>query len=561
VRHCPSKAIKVKNGSASVMPELCVACGICYQVCPAGAKQIRSDVARAKRLLSKKRQVFASIAPSWLTSFENFGKEKLIKALKKLGFAGVSETALGAEQVSSMTNDILEKAPNGIFISSACPAAVDYIKKYIPKRADNIMNLLSPLLVHCKLLRKEFGDDIGIVFFGPCIAKKQEADNHPELLDIVLTFEDLKTWLEEEHIKPELLPDSEEEFALGEAEEGKLYPIEGGMLDTIRSDKNDNVIYMTLSGLLNIESVLSGDGADNVENKIIVECLACNNGCINGPVIKKSTDKFQDIIRIAREKNKHRRTSAGRKLEVDLNENIKPSYQAPGVLGDDEIKIALAKIGKYKKDDELNCGGCGYQTCRDFARALIEDKAEVEMCVSHLKKLSQKKANALIKYIPAGVAIVDNNLKIIECNRLFATMFDDVNELAYDAMPGLKGVKLEKIVGFKDLFQTTLEAGGEFERKDFVYGNMILNINMFTIEKHRVVGAIIQDVTKNELHREQIAEKARDVIQKNIITVQTIANCLGEHMADTEILLREVARGYQKDKKQTPLKGKPEDDD
>jgi len=212
----------------------------------------------------------------------------------------------------------------------------------------------------------------------------------------------------------------------------------------------------------------------------------------------------------------------------------------------DESSIikTLASIGKYTKEDELNCGGCGYQTCRDFAKALIAGKAEPEMCVSHLKKLSQKKANALIKYIPAGVLIFDGAMKIIECNRRFAEMFGDSTLLAYEAEPGLKGVDIDAVLDFTDLFRTAMAGSGELERRNFVYKDMILDINIFSIEKNRVSGAIIQDVTIAEFHREKIAEKAREVIQKNILAVQKIANCLGEHMADTEIILREVASGY-----------------
>ena len=172
------------------------------------------------------------------------------------------------------------------------------------------------------------------------------------------------------------------------------------------------------------------------------------------------------------------------------------------------------------------------------------------MCVSHLRQLAQKKSNALIRYIPAGVVIVDRHLRIVECNRRFAELFDEDTVLAYDSCGGLTGAELSAFADFSDLMAAALLSGGEVERHNQVCGDKILNISVFTISPNQSVGAIIQDVTSLELHREQVSEKARAVIRKNIITVQKIARNLGEHMAETEILLREVAGSY------TEIKGK-----
>ncbi len=544
VRHCPCKAIRVKGGNASVIPELCVACGICYQVCPAGAKQIRDDISRAKFLIADGHKVYASIAPSWVNYFPGLKPEILIHALRKLGFAWVGETALGAQQVSAATADMIAKADHGIFISSACPSVVEFIKRYIPEHTPNITPIMSPLLTHCQMMKKHYGQDIKTVFFGPCIAKKQEADTHPGLLNVALTFEDLKKWLEEARIKFQFLTTEENDrFSPAPAEEGRLYPIEGGMIDTVKSGQNDKTVYIKLSSLKNIERALKGQ-LDDGGRKIFIECLACRNGCVNGPVMDKCGTKLDDLVRIAAIWPEDSRSSASRKLEVANNEEFTPIMLKNGVPDEKSIQKTLQSIGKFTKDDELNCGGCGYQTCRDFAKALISGKGEPEMCVSHLKKLSQKKANALIKYIPAGVVIVDNNLSIIECNLRFAKMFDESSALAFEVQPGLRGVSLGTTVEFTDLFRTAMATGNDLERRNFVYKGMILDIDIFSIERNRVVGAIIQDVTQSELQREKIAEKARSVIMKNIMTVQKIANCLGEHMADTEIILKEVASGY-----------------
>lgn len=542
IRHCPSKAIKIKDGNASVIPELCVACGICVKVCPAGAKHIRNDVSRAKFIISKQKKVIAAMAPSWRSAFKNIDQAQLVDALKKLGFDEVSEVALGAQVVSAATAKYLNSAPNGLYLSSACPAAVDYIRKYIPEYTAKITAFISPALTHAKMLKSHFGKNSNVIFFGPCAAKKQESDAHPEIMSLALTFTNLVDWFKIENIDVGKMP-GDNNFKPDRANEGKLYALEGGMLDTIRNkNESDKIHFLALSGLHNIERTLSGDYNKNSNTKLFVECLACEGGCINGPGMPDNCNRISDIMEIASSCNTF---SVSRQLiDIDIEQNITPEYLNKTKITEKEISIELAKVGKYSSTDELNCGGCGYQSCRGFAKAVIEGKAEHSMCLSFLRKLAQKKSNALIKYIPAGVLILDKNLSIIECNIHFAKLFDESTELAFLAKPGLQGVRLKKIITFIDLFETALATGQDVIRNNFLNEDKILNISIFTVEPKQIVGAIIQDVTVTELHREQISAKAKTVIRKNVITVQKIANYLGEHMAETESLLREVANDY-----------------
>ena len=544
VRHCPSKAIKVVDGRASVIPDLCVSCGRCVRICPAGAKHIRNDLAKAQAILSTHKKVYAAIAPSWRSNYPEISDKQLIKGLKELGFAGVSETALGAELVSSATGKLLDQAQSGIFISSACPAAVDYIRKYLPHHARNVTQVLSPLLVHANLLKKKYGKKTPIIFFSPCSAKKTEADHHPELVDVALTFQDLDSWLKSRNIVLEKLKTSRETFVPHSAQEGKVYPIEGGMIETIRqNEKGDNTLYLTATGLESIDRLLENKITDTDGMKIFIECLACEGGCINGPAMRNQGGTLQDIIETCR--NVSRQSSLNRKIDVEINKEYSADEVRPIDISEKNINKALARVGKYSITDELNCGGCGYGTCREFAKAMLANKAEPQMCLSYLRKLAQKQSNALIKYIPAGVVIVDEKLRIIESNYNFSRLFDESTQLAYDALPGLAGVELSKVLDFTDLFEAALASGKDVNRENFIYGEKILNINVFTIEKRHFIGAVIQDVTESELHREKIAEKAQEVIRKNVLTVQKVAEYLGEHMADTEIILHEVASGYK----------------
>lgn len=204
VRHCHCKAIRIVNARAAVIPELCVCCGTCVKVCPAHAKKIRSDLSRLRFLLENGETLYASIAPSFVGYFKGVSINRLAGALKKLGFAGASETALGAELVSAETGKIVQESDRKLFISSACPASVDYIRKYAPEYTDSIVPVVSPVMAHAKLLKQTYGDKIKVVFFGPCAAKKNEADRSPDVLSLAVTFESLRNLLGGKRDRPDV---------------------------------------------------------------------------------------------------------------------------------------------------------------------------------------------------------------------------------------------------------------------------------------------------------------------------------------------------------------------
>lgn len=551
VRHCICKAIRIVNARAAVIPDLCVSCGECVKVCPAHAKKIRSDLSRAKYLIESGEKVYASIAPSFIGYFKGMTIGNMTYALKRLGFAGVSETALGAQLVSAQTAEFLAKAPDGVSISSACPAVVDYITKYHSDWTENITPVVSPVMAHARYLKHTFGNDIKVVFFGPCAAKKNESDKNPGDLALALTFPTLEDWLDEKEIT--LSKDESLEPDIVHAEEGRLYSLEGGMNDTIRAAAPD-VRFIAVSGLDNISRLLekASSAKSSHKGKLFIEALACAGGCVNGPAMRGGHSNVDVLMQTFADGGF--RSSGGREVPVDIyTPHVRQVIPEPAIT-QDQIREALESVGKYTKADELNCGGCGYNTCREFAKAKLEGKAEASMCVSYLKKISQKTSNALIKYIPAGVVIADSEFKVLECNRHFAELCGSETLEAYELCGSLAGATLDSMIEFTDLFETVMANGGELERFNQMYGERIFNISVFAITPGRTAGAVVQDVTTTELHREQIAEKARQVIRENVLTVQKIARDLGEHMAKTEILLDEVAGTYESHNAQSPEK-------
>ncbi len=549
LRHCPTKSISVSGGHAVVQPERCVACGRCVTTCPARAKTIRNDRGVAKRLIASGRTLVAAVAPSWVAEFGNLDEPRLVAALKQLGFHHVSETALGAQEISAATAAMLTSATPGLYLSSACPVAVDYIRLMMPRVAPRILPMLSPALAHARLLKTVFGPRCAVVFFGPCAAKKNEADRHPDLLDVALTFQDLRELWQDAEIDPErVIPIAEDRFEPERATDGALYPVEGGMIRSIEFRRlPDTVRVVSVAGLEAIHNALAGMDDVTFQQPVFVECLACAGGCVAGPCATPTPDTLARRLRVEDAVTLTGPTGdchAPRVSVMDASFWATPDIPEEPDPGEDGVRQALRRVGKTSAEDELNCGGCGYNTCRDFARALALGRAEPTMCVSWMRKLAQKKANALLRCMPSGVVIVDRNLRIVECNEAFARLFgDDLREM-WELKPGLAGCRLSKVVPFVDLFESVLLTGRECHYDHYRCANHLYDITVFSLDPGETVGAVIQDVTRQEFQRDEIARKANEVITRNLLTVQEIACRLGEHMAETEILLRSIAEAY-----------------
>lgn len=562
VRRCPVKAIKIEDGSAMIVPDLCIACGTCYRVCPAKAKQARNDLTRAKHLVQSGKDVYVSLAPSWITEFEGVSREQMIAAIRRLGFRGVSETALGAEEVSANIADLLDKAANEapqvsaanrLFISTACPAVVEYINKYVPERTANLTKLTSPLLAHCRLLKTALGKDIEVIFIGPCIAKKIEADRHPDLLSLSLSFTDLRQWLKDENIELKNIHTSVfDKFVMSKAEEGAAYPVEGGMIETLKPYEQSQKAYlMQITGIENIKRELKNIREEALDRPIFIECLACEGGCVNGPCTSSKKSGLEKRVEILKESD-FSGLAGKRSPSVDITLDYAPEAIVQPEHDETDIKRVLASIGKYSIEDEINCGGCGYNTCRNFAKALLDGKAEPEMCVSHMKQQAQRKANALLRCIPSPIVIANAKLSIMEYNDKFVETFWNEDEHAdiYD-QNNLHGADLRDFINFTNLFSASLDLEQDIHREHVRFNDKLFDVVVFNIDKKQIVGGIIEDVTNMEMKKEQIAEKAKEVIHKNLATVQQIACTLGEHMAETEVLLRSIAKDFAADDEQS----------
>ena len=551
IRECSVKAIKVEKGRASVISELCIFCGRCTEVCPAGAKKVRNDLWKAQKLVAVNSQVAVSIAPSYISEWSNISKEKLFTAIKMLGFTHISETAIGAEKVSQFSAKYIQESNKQLFLSSACPAVVEFVEKFHPELIENIIPIFSPLMAHAKMLKAELGKETPVVFIGPCIAKKRESDKYPHDVDVAITFSDLNNWFEQEQIILDEI-DAEQNISLFPHEAGiaALYPLDGGMAKGMKKCGSiDDTTLMNFSGMQNVKEVLKDINKQNITNKLFLELLACPGGCINGP---GSDSKYSSAVKNLKiiDETRGRQKQNDKKLHIEYS-TIKCQYLPQDVneqkYTEKQYKEALQIVGKLSEKDELNCGGCGYDSCREFAHAILEDRAERSMCASYMRKVAHDKATVLLQKIPSGVVIIDDNLKIIESNKSFAKILGEETLMIWDVNPGLGGANLTKLVSFHKFFASLLSSGSENIECDVKHNGKLLHMSLFSIQPHKIVGGIIRDLTMPEMRREEVIKRSKKVITENLNTVQRIAYLLGENASRTEAILNSIVESHSID--------------
>ncbi len=565
VRNCPCKAIRVENGHATVVPELCVLCGRCVTDCPAHAKHVRDDLTKSKRLFNISDKVFVSLAPSFASEFSDYTIEELCGALKLLGFYAVSETAIGADivsneiakRLSSSFNQDDKSLKSKLFLSSACPAAVEYIRHKLPEYSEYITDCASPLLAHARFIKSKYGKDAKIVFVGPCIAKKREADTFSEI-DVAISFTDLRQWLKSAELFPnspkikKIIAEEKCNFVPERAGKGSLYPLDGGMCTAIKAyetTKNalNKVRMLSVSGIDQIPSVLEGISEETLKQPLFIEFLSCVGGCVNGPGTSTSGSTALKQLSVVDYANPASVSCSKEILdsEIDLKANLEISKKSTKSYKDEDIRKALRSVGKFSPADEVNCSCCGYDTCRDFACAMLDKRAEKTMCLSYMRKLAQKKANGLIQAIPSGVVIADRNLNIVECNKNFAKLMGPEIEEMYNALPGLEGADLSKITALSRFFADVLDINGpDIIEREVRDGKKIFHVSVFEIGKDDCVGGVIEDVTAPQVQRNRIITQAKKVIDKNLSVVQKIAFLLGENAAETESMLNSIIESF-----------------
>lgn len=532
IRHCPVKAIRFSGNQAHIIGDECILCGHCFVVCPQNAKEIVNETEKVKVLLQS-YPVYVSLAPSFIANYEGVGINSMRKSLKKLGFADVEETALGATVVKNEYDRLLREEKRDIVISSCCHTVNLLIQKYFPKELPYLADVLSPMQAHCADLKKRH-PNAKTVFIGPCVAKKDEAQHYEGIVDAVLTYEELTEWLNQEGITLEKETDSQEESR------ARFFPTTGGILKTMNLDA-PGYQYMAIDGIENCISALKDIENGNI-NHAFIEMSSCVGSCVGGPVMEKyHPSPVREYLAVAE--------YAGKKDFVveqpdshELRKYFSLIERTNKMPNETEIDAALRQMGKMSKRDELNCGSCGYNTCREKAIAICQGKAEASMCLPYLQKKAEGFSDRIVNNTPNGIIVLNDTFEV-----------QQINEAAMDIMhirsaSDVLGEHVVRIMDPKVFYEVQKTRFNVHNRRVYLaeYKRYVELTVVYDTDNHLYIG-IMRDITDEEREREkkesiskQTIETADKVVDKQMRIVQEIASLLGETAAETKIALTKL---------------------
>ena len=534
IRHCPVKAIRFSGNQAHIIGNECILCGQCFVVCPQNAKEIVDETEKTKVLLQSGNPVIVSLAPSFIANYEGVGINAMRKALKKLGFYDVEETAIGATIVKTEYERMLKEEERDIVISSCCHSINLLIQKHYPAALEYLADVVSPMQAHCKDIKSRF-PNAKTVFIGPCVAKKDEAEHYEGIVDAVLTFEDLTKWLKEENIELESEMDSDV------CSRARFFPTTGGILKTMAQNMPEYT-YLALDGVENCVAALK-DIENGKIHKCFIEMSACVGSCVGGPVMEKyhHSSTVKDYIAVSDYAGtKDFEVSQPKAAELKKNfEFIERRSQMPS---DTEISNILRQMGKFKPSDELNCGSCGYNTCREKAVAILQGKAEISMCLPFLKDKAESFSDIIVINTPNGLIVLNEQLEVQQINKSARKIMNirSANDILGDQV-----IRILDPTVFMDVLKTGRNIHNErvylAEYKRFVEQSVV-----YDKDSHLLV-AIMRDITDEQTEREkkenisrQTIEVADKVVDKQMRIVQEIASLLGETAAETKIALAKL---------------------
>ncbi len=534
IRHCPVKSIRFSGNQAHIVGNECILCGQCFVVCPQNAKEIAGETERAEVLINSGAPVIASVAPSFIANYDGVGFGELKAALKKLGFADAEETAVGATIVKREYERLLKEEHRNILISSCCHSVNLLIQKYYPSCLPYLADVLSPMQAHCEDIKRR-NPNAKTVFIGPCVAKKDEADYYTGITDAALTFEELTEWFERKGITlNKALDKSDESLA-------RFFPTTGGILKTMEKNMLPDYTYIAIDGVENCMAALHDIEEGNINN-CFIEMSACAGSCIGGPVMEKyHRMPVRDYAAVAAYAGKKDFT-VDQPDELTLRKNLEYIGRKLPYPSESEIRDALHKMGKLKPEDELNCGSCGYNTCREKAVAIIQGKAEVSMCLPFLKERAENFSDNIINNTPNGIVVLNDKYEVQQINRAALKLMNIPRES--DVM-GEPIIRILDPKPFMDVQRT-----GKAVRDEKVYlaeYDKYVEQTIVLDKEYKALICIMRDVSdeeqqkqrKEELSR-QTVETADKVVDKQMRIVQEIASLLGETAAETKIALTKL---------------------
>lgn len=532
IRHCPTKSLKMTDGQAHIIRDECILCGECYVVCPQNAKQIRNDVDKVKAMLVSGSTVYISLAPSYAAKYSGYDFADISEAVKRLGFAGVEETSVGAEAVTTAYEQIIENNAQEIIISTCCPTVNLLIEKHFKNAVKYMAKVITPMHAHSKLLKDRY-PGCKVVFVGPCISKKNEAETVADTVDAVLTFDELDSWMDGEAVTIER---SEKR---SKKHKTNLYPTSGGVLRSMKKDENYD--YIVIDGVEKCMKALTDIEKGSLKN-CFIEMSACSGSCIEGPVMRRSERNpvFDNLAVIKNTGEEKFRLGDYDKalLDTEFKEIGLPQVM-PNSLAIEEI---LKKMGKNTKEKELNCGSCGYDTCREKAIAVFKGKADLTMCMPYLKEKAESFSDTIIKNTPNGIIVLDEQLNVQMINNSARKI------LNLPKNTEIIGSPVVRILDPIDYVMAISDGKNIYGNQKYLaeYQKYVEETIIYDKEYHLVM-IMMKDISREEIARSKKEEQSKaaveitdKVVEKQMRIVQEIASLLGETTAETKIALTKL---------------------
>jgi iron only hydrogenase large subunit-like protein len=596
VRICPVKAIELRptGDIPFINPDKCIGCGSCLEVCNPGAILYCDSKPAVDELIKSENKVVALIDPSISAEFDDITDyRKFVRMLHEMGFDYVHDVAFGVDLVAKEYNELVSNFLGKYYILANCPPIVSLVEKYFPQLIDNLAPIVNPMIANTKVLRELYGPEIKVVFIGPCIGAKEEADRFAEnaKVDDVLTFAELREMFDQHGIKESTIEFSE--FDEPRGYKGYLYPISTGIIQA--SGLNQDLLSGTVVTADGKDRILAAinqfeQGIDYIQKHF--NMFYCE-GCMMGPGMKPGGKKYnrQTLTRVyaAKRLKDFNMAKWNNDLQhfqhLDFKRDFKVNDQRLPAPPDEKVEEVLKIIDKTGNSENLGCKACGYESCRDFAIDVANGITRPDMCIIHSLKskqdyirslkltndklaktqqalqnsekraLSEKQiaqdaletTQTMLHKLPTAVVIVDENMKIVGSNESFVTILGEEAAEINEIIPGLLGADLKTLlpVQFYKLFAYVVSSNDDVIGRDVYLNDKLLNVTIFSIKKNKIVGAVIRDMEMPEVRKEEVINRVTEVIEQNLDLVQQIAFLLGEGAAKTEKMLNSIIESHK----------------
>jgi len=593
VRACPVKAIRVKTEQVKpeIIPERCIGCGSCVAVCGPGAIEIRNSKDELKRILGAGNKVVALVDPSIAGEFPDITDyRKFVQMLRTLGFQFVHEVAFGVDLVARAYKKLFEESKGKYYIMSNDPVTVSFVEKFRPGLVPNLAPLLPPVAATARVVRKIAGDDVTLVHISPLIASKDEIRRFEgeSRIDLAITFVELRELFSEANIHETDLEYSDFDAPLGY--KGSFFPVARGIIQAAGIEEE-----LLLTPVITVEGTGMIDALDEFEENIgtikhhfnlfYKEFLMGRGTSAGGLRFLRQSQLIKYVEKRLKTLDRNEwEASITEFAMLDLTRTFRTDDQTLPVPSEKTLNKILKEIDQ-QEPFEVGCGACGYNSCKDFAIAIAQGLAIPEMCntyasrnrqdhIQSLKISNEKLAQAqdalkkseraaqkekeaareaseivrrMLHKLPSMVVICDMNLKIIQTNDSFIDMLGEDAREINEVVPGLEGADLKTLLpyNFYNLFTYVLAHNESITNRDIHHDGKLLNVSVFVIEKDKIVGAVIRDMSAPEVQKEEVVKRLNEVIDKNLGLAQQIGFILGEGTSEAERMLNSIIESYK----------------